>query len=148
MIRAIGNTPAPVPTQTPAPVPEGGEQAGGQKLAFKGVLVRKLPKDLALGDFVDFVKAANPDAVISGGNKRGLKDPLNVFKLWFQEKTGCPLFLGRTADTEIDFMNNLRAAAVRNKEKFPEIAQCPQRCIVRVPDADEANLLAGKYGNR
>ncbi len=96
MIRAIGNSPI---TQNSAPNQNGNQQA------FKGVVIKKVPGDLPVTDFVEFLKAGKVAQKIKGGNMRADLPSEDVFTWNFGGINN--VVMGKTKAAEDALYNDL-----------------------------------------
>lgn len=129
MIRALGNTPSPVstntpapkpapePTQTTSPAPNGGDEIKNEKqLAFKGIVIKNIPtKKMTVGDFIDFLKSGNSAREIKGGNMRAHLKDNNSYTWDFSGKDN--VIKGKTKEAEDILYKDL----IANKESIPGV---------------------------
>lgn len=132
MIRAIGNTPAPVPTPEPtpqtklrrydAPAPEPAPEPvpsedTGKNLAFKGIFIKNIPGDTPVTKYYDFLYSAKPIKSLRAGISRKELDgrPEGTFLSHYTK--GVDLLRGKTKAQEELVYRDL----VANKHMMPEV---------------------------
>lgn len=129
MIRAIGNTsvqtqqvrslkneePAPQTETKPSEPQPKPEPAPQQQLAFKGIVIKNVPKKVTVDDFVKFLKSGDPIREIKGGNMRKHLANDNTFAWDITKKD--EVILGKTKEAEEVLYKDL----IANKDRLPGV---------------------------